>query len=132
MSATREQKTTAQAPARPAARGKVAVVTGASSGLGLETAKQLASQGAEVVMVCRDRSRGEAARSSVAEGATGRPPVLLLADLSVQAQVRHVAAEIRDRYEHVDIRASASTASSAPTGSRSSATSCSPPSWRGG
>jgi NAD(P)-dependent dehydrogenase (short-subunit alcohol dehydrogenase family) len=87
---------------RPAS-GMVVVVTGASSGLGLETTKQLAQQGAEVVMIGRDRSRGERARLQVASVASGRPPVLLLADLSVQAEVRHVADEVKERYDHVDI-----------------------------
>jgi NAD(P)-dependent dehydrogenase (short-subunit alcohol dehydrogenase family) len=84
-------------------RDKVVVITGASSGLGLETAKQLASQGAEIVMICRDRARGEQAQSQVREVAAGKDPVLMLADLSVQADVRHVAREIKDRYDHIDI-----------------------------
>ena len=84
-------------------RNKIVVVTGASSGLGLETAKQLASGGAEVVMVCRNAVRGEQARSWVAEVATGRPPVMMLADLSVQSDVRRVANEISRRYDRVDI-----------------------------
>jgi NAD(P)-dependent dehydrogenase (short-subunit alcohol dehydrogenase family) len=82
---------------------KVVVITGASSGLGLETAKKLAGQGAEVVMICRDRSRAERARSQVAEAATGKAPVLLLADLSSQADVRRVAQEVMGRYDHIDI-----------------------------
>ena len=82
---------------------KIVVVTGASSGLGFETAKQLASQGAEVVMIGRNPDRGEAARSQVAHVATGKPPVLMLADLSVQADVRRVADEVRGRYHHIDI-----------------------------
>jgi NAD(P)-dependent dehydrogenase (short-subunit alcohol dehydrogenase family) len=90
-------------PAQDAVRDHVIVVTGASSGLGLETAKQLAAAAAEVVMVCRDRSRGEQARSQVAEVATGRPPVLILADLSVQAEVRRAAAEVRERYDAIDV-----------------------------
>jgi NAD(P)-dependent dehydrogenase (short-subunit alcohol dehydrogenase family) len=81
----------------------VVVVTGASTGLGLETTKQLARQGAEVVMISRDGARGEWAHSQVASVATGGPPVLLLADLSVQAEVRHVADEVKDRYGRVDI-----------------------------
>jgi len=84
-------------------RNKVVVVTGASSGLGLETAKQLAIGGAEVVMICRNRTRGVQAQSEVALLATGRPPVLMLADLSVQADVRRVADEIGSRYDRVDI-----------------------------
>jgi NAD(P)-dependent dehydrogenase (short-subunit alcohol dehydrogenase family) len=84
-------------------RNKVVVVTGASSGLGLETAKEMASRGAEVVMICRNAARGDEARSWVADVATGRPPVLMLADLSAQADVRRVANEVSRRYHHVDI-----------------------------
>src|SRR5215472_17888433 len=84
-------------------RDKVIVITGASSGLGLETARQLAGQGGQIVMIARDQARGEHARSQVAQAATGKPPVLLLADLSVQADIRRVAQEARDRYGHVDI-----------------------------
>jgi NAD(P)-dependent dehydrogenase (short-subunit alcohol dehydrogenase family) len=84
-------------------RTKVVVITGASSGLGLESAKQLARQGAEIVMICRDRARGERALSQVARVAAGRPPVLLLADLSVQGEVRRVAEEVKDRYDQVDV-----------------------------
>ena len=50
----------------PAQAGRVAVVTGANSGIGLETARVLARQGAQVVLAVRDRARGEAARDDVA------------------------------------------------------------------
>jgi retinol dehydrogenase 12 len=86
-----------------AVRGKVVVITGASSGLGLQTAKQLANEGGEIVMVIRDQTRGERARAQIARIATGKPPVLLIADLSVQAEIRRVAGEVKDRYDHVDI-----------------------------
>jgi NAD(P)-dependent dehydrogenase (short-subunit alcohol dehydrogenase family) len=86
-----------------ALRDKVVVVTGASSGIGLETGKQLASQGAEIVMIVRDQTRGERAGAQIAEVATGKAPVLLIADLSVQANIRRVAREVADRYDHVDI-----------------------------
>jgi NAD(P)-dependent dehydrogenase (short-subunit alcohol dehydrogenase family) len=86
-----------------AVRGKVVVITGASSGIGLETAKRLAAQGGEIVMVVRDRTRGEQGKAQVAEVASGMPPVLLLADLSVQAQIRRVADAIKGRYDRIDI-----------------------------
>ena len=92
----------ASSPQQPV-RDKVVVITGASSGLGLETAKQLAGQGGEIVMIVRDQARGEHARSQVAEAATGKSPVLLIADLSEQADIRRVAQEVRDRYDLVDI-----------------------------
>jgi NAD(P)-dependent dehydrogenase (short-subunit alcohol dehydrogenase family) len=90
-------------PPRQPARDKVVVITGASSGVGLETARQLAGQGAEIVMIARDQARGEHARSQVAEAAAGKPPLLLMADLSVQAGIRRVAHQVRDRYDHADI-----------------------------
>ena len=92
----------APSPQRPV-RDKVIVITGASSGVGLETARQLAGQGGEIVMIVRDQARGEHAGAQVAGAATRKPPVLLFADLSVQADVRRVAQQVRDRYDHADI-----------------------------
>jgi NAD(P)-dependent dehydrogenase (short-subunit alcohol dehydrogenase family) len=92
----------ASSPQQPV-RDKVIVITGASSGLGLETAKRLAGEGGEVVMVVRDQTRGEHARSQIAEVASGRSPVLFIADLSLQTDIRRVAEKVKDRYDHVDI-----------------------------
>ena len=92
----------ASSPHQPV-RDQVVVITGASSGLGLQTARQLAGQGGEIVMIVRDQARGEHARSQVAQAAAGKPPVLLTADLSAQADIRRVAQQVRNRYDHVDI-----------------------------
>jgi len=54
-------------------------------------------------MIARDQARGTRARSRVAGAAAGRAPVLLMADLSVQADVRRAARQVRDRCEHVDV-----------------------------
>jgi len=78
--------------------GRVCVVTGASSGIGRETALALARQGATVGLVCRDRGRGEATVAAIRD-ATGNDRIaLFLADLSAQAEIRRVAAEILARY----------------------------------
>jgi len=55
----------------PDLSGRLALVTGASSGLGLETCRALAAHGATVVMACRSRQRGEAARQALLTPAAG-------------------------------------------------------------
>jgi NAD(P)-dependent dehydrogenase (short-subunit alcohol dehydrogenase family) len=74
--------------------GQVCVVTGASSGIGKAAAIGLARLGATVVLVCRDRGRGEAAQAEVKAAATSGQPVLELADLSSLEQVRDVAGRL--------------------------------------
>ncbi|MFP4280680.1 MAG: SDR family NAD(P)-dependent oxidoreductase [Halochromatium sp.] len=81
---------------------KTALVTGANSGLGKAVARALAARGARVLMVARDRERGEAARAEL-EAATGNSGLeLLLADLKSQAQVRALAAEVKERAPALD------------------------------
>jgi retinol dehydrogenase 12 len=75
--------------------GKTCVVTGASSGIGQAAAVALARLGSTVVLVCRDRARGEAALAEVRSASSGTAqPVLELADLSSQDQVRDVAGRL--------------------------------------
>lgn len=83
-------------------RDKTCVVTGASAGIGKETALGLARLGARVAIVCRDRDRGAAA---VAETrAAGSPRVeLFLADLSLQDDVRRLAGQLVERLARIDV-----------------------------
>ena len=82
--------------------GRVCVVTGANTGIGKATALGLARMGATVVMVCRNRARGEAAQAEVQRVASA-PVDLFRADLSSQAEVRQVADDIRARYAHIHV-----------------------------
>jgi len=84
--------------------GKTVLVTGASNGIGLATARALAIAGAELVLLCRDPGRGAAARDAVARvSTTDSVPDLVLADLESQQQVREVADDIRSRHDHLDV-----------------------------
>lgn len=83
--------------------GKVCVVTGANAGIGRATAVALARMGARVGMVSRSRERGEAARAEVARESGSAAVELFVADLSVQAEVRRLAAEIRERCDRLDV-----------------------------
>jgi NAD(P)-dependent dehydrogenase (short-subunit alcohol dehydrogenase family) len=80
----------------PDQTGRIAIVTGANTGIGLETARMLALKGAQVVMACRDLAKGQAAADKItAEQPAGRVEVaaLDLSDLdSVAAFVRHFSA----------------------------------------
>ena len=72
--------------------GKTALVTGANAGMGLAITRGLAGLGAAVVMVARDRDRGEAARRQVTSEVAGADLGLLVADLSSQRAIRELAA----------------------------------------
>jgi NAD(P)-dependent dehydrogenase (short-subunit alcohol dehydrogenase family) len=81
--------------------GKVCVVTGATSGIGKATATALAQLGAQVVLVARDRGRGEATAAEVA-AAGASPPRLEIADLASMAQVRALAGRL-GALERIDV-----------------------------
>jgi NAD(P)-dependent dehydrogenase (short-subunit alcohol dehydrogenase family) len=81
---------------------KVIVVTGANSGIGLVTAQELAAQGERVILLCRDRARGEAAQQRIL-AATSRHTHLVLADLGSLTEVRRVAAELVQSFPVIDV-----------------------------
>ena len=84
-------------------RTKIAVVTGASAGIGRHTALGLARAGMRVIMVGRDPERTEAARRLVAERVPGAELETAIADFSRLDAVRALAAEIGTRHERLDV-----------------------------
>jgi NAD(P)-dependent dehydrogenase (short-subunit alcohol dehydrogenase family) len=87
----------------PGQTGRTAVVTGASGGLGLETARVLAERGAEVVLACRDAAKAERAAELIRAGA-GRASVRIVRlDLASLASVREAADEILSSCPRLDL-----------------------------
>ncbi|MEN6297588.1 MAG: SDR family NAD(P)-dependent oxidoreductase [Rectinema sp.] len=83
-------------------RGKLCVVTGSSSGVGLQAIRRLAKAGADIVMVCRDRGKAERLGSEIAVSCEVRVDIVI-ADFSDLAQVRRAAEEILERFPRIDV-----------------------------
>ncbi|MEX0787361.1 MAG: SDR family NAD(P)-dependent oxidoreductase [Anaerolineales bacterium] len=83
--------------------GKICLVTGATSGVGLHTALGLARRGADVILVARRRDRAEAAARWM-QSTAGRDPLhILLADLSRPDEVRRLAQDVKARVSRLDV-----------------------------
>src|SRR5579872_3461041 len=81
-------------------KGKVCVVTGATSGIGKATAAALAGLGAQVVLVGRDRGRAEATAAEL--GRAAAPPRFEIADFTSMGQVRELAGHL-EALERIDV-----------------------------
>jgi NAD(P)-dependent dehydrogenase (short-subunit alcohol dehydrogenase family) len=86
-----------------AMHGKICVVTGATSGIGLVTAQSLARQGATLIVVGRNSERGAATVSRIQQETGNAAVELMIADLSAQAQVRQLASDIQRRLSRLDV-----------------------------
>ena len=84
-------------------QGKIALVTGSTSGIGKVTARELARLGATVVIVSRSRAKGEATLAEI-KLATGNEQVeLLVADLNSQADIRRLTEEFTQKHSQLHI-----------------------------
>ncbi len=82
--------------------GRICLVTGGTGGIGLVTARELTRLGADVIVVGRDRPRGEAV--AVDLGSLGGGTVTFIrADLSSQREIRSLAATVGDRFGRLDV-----------------------------
>ena len=87
----------------PDLTGRTAVVTGANSGLGLQTATQLAAHGAHVVMASRDQGRATAAATRIREAVPRAELEVRLLDLADLTSVREFASAYAERRVGLDI-----------------------------
>jgi len=84
-------------------QGKVCLVTGATSGIGLVTAHELARQGARVLLVGRNSARCAETIEQIRARTGNQDVKALLADLSSQRQIRDLARHVRGRYPRLDV-----------------------------
>lgn len=82
--------------------GKVYLVTGASSGLGQEAARVLASRGAKIIMAVRSREKGEAAATAIRSTVAGAALDIRLVDLASLASVRAFTTDVAATYGGLD------------------------------
>jgi NAD(P)-dependent dehydrogenase (short-subunit alcohol dehydrogenase family) len=87
----------------PDQHGRVAIITGANSGLGFETARALAAHRAGIVLAVRDAERGKQAAARIAAAVPGADLTVQQLDLSSLASIRAAAAELSARYPAIDL-----------------------------
>lgn len=98
-----KQSTTDEVIAGIDLSGKVAIVTGASSGLGLETSRVLAGAGAHVVMVARNAEKLSAAVASIRSNQSDAQLSEQLMDLDDLVSVRKAVTELQEKFPTIDI-----------------------------
>jgi NAD(P)-dependent dehydrogenase (short-subunit alcohol dehydrogenase family) len=103
MAGHKEMELETRANSSDAMRGKVVMVTGANAGMGKEISLALAGMGASLVMVSRDRERGDAARAEVESKTGNRQVELLFADLSSQQSIRHLVTEFEAKHNRLHV-----------------------------
>jgi NAD(P)-dependent dehydrogenase (short-subunit alcohol dehydrogenase family) len=84
-------------------RGRVCLITGATSGIGLVTATALARRGATVMLVARDAARAESTVAAIRQQTGSASVEYLLADLTSQERVRRLAADVTARHGRLDV-----------------------------
>ncbi len=84
-------------------RDKICMVTGATAGIGLVTALELARKGATVILVGRDKIRCEQSVEKIRQPIPFAKTTYLLADLSSQAEIHQLAEQIKVNYGHLDV-----------------------------
>jgi retinol dehydrogenase-12 len=83
--------------------GKTCIVTGGSSGIGLETVRGLAREGAHVVIAVRDVEKGRAAETDVLASVPGAKLTVMGIDLASQRSIRAFVAAYEARFERLDV-----------------------------
>lgn len=83
--------------------GRTIIVTGANSGIGFVIARELADMGGNVVMICRDSSKGKVALEQIKKATSNQSIELMIADLASLDSVRKLATDFKLNHEKLHI-----------------------------
>lgn len=81
---------------------KLAIVTGANSGMGMATVEALSDEGAKVIMLCRSEKRGKEALQKLSEK-KDRQLELMLCDLGDYDSIRSFVSQVKEKYKKIDV-----------------------------
>jgi len=87
----------------PSQKGRIAIVTGANTGLGFETALALARKEMKVIMACRSKGKAEKAKQKILRKVPGGDLEILLIDLTRLSSVHDFASNFLVKYNHLDL-----------------------------
>ncbi len=87
----------------PDLSGKITIITGANSGIGLEAARELARKGAHIIMACRDIEKAETAKNEIANTIPDTTLEIIRLDLADLKSVHRFADEFKAKYQKLDI-----------------------------
>ncbi len=90
-------------PADQTMHGKICLITGATAGIGLVTARELAQRGATLVIVGRNPAKTAAVVTQLQAETGNRAIEFLIADLSCQLQIHELAKEFKERHPRLDV-----------------------------
>ncbi len=83
--------------------GKICIITGANSGIGKATAISLAKMNATVIMLCRNKERGEEAQKEIIELTGNNDIDLFICDLSSQKEIRNFVPEFKSKFQNLHV-----------------------------
>lgn len=84
-------------------QGKVCIVTGANSGIGKAAALTLAKTVATVIMLCRNKERGQSVLEEISKKSKNPYTRLMIADLSSQKSIRDFTMEFKAQHDHLHV-----------------------------
>jgi NAD(P)-dependent dehydrogenase (short-subunit alcohol dehydrogenase family) len=87
----------------PDLTGKVTIVTGANSGIGFETAKELARKGAQTILACRNMKKANTALAKIQAEIPHAPVIIIQLDLASLKSVRQFAATFKEKFNRLDV-----------------------------